>query len=149
MQHGPPCQELPKLLWGAQAAQSFGELGSHGNTEHRMNLPAGAVPGYFYFIHSGDRFYELPLDSSGWRTPGLLGCLGRVDVCHELQQSQDIAPALLHSSGAPVWFYFSLPEVVPAVKSFQAWVSRAPFSIVSPCPFTLTVQALLSQFYSQ
>lgn len=99
---------------------------------------------FLFYSQFGDRFYELPVDSLGWRTPGLLGFLGRVDGCHELQQSQDITPALLHSPAHPLWFYFSLPEIVLAIKSFRAWISRTPtLFTVSPSPFTFI---LLSWF---
>lgn len=143
----PRAAQAPVRCTGCSELWRTGQLQQWGTQEEPSCRSCAWI--FLFYSQFGDRCCELPFYTLGWRTPGLLWCLGRVDGCCELQQSQDITPALLHSLGDPVWFYFSLPEVVLAVKSFRAWFSRAPSFTVSPSPFTLTVQALLSRFYFQ
>lgn len=103
---------------------------------------------FLFYSQFGDRFYELPLDTLGLGPQVCWGVLGR------FMDAMNCSSPRHHSSSTallrwPVWFYFSLPEVVLAVKSFRTWISRTPYFIVSPSSFTLTVQALLSRFYFQ
>lgn len=169
VRQGPLCQELPKLPWDAQAAQSFAELGDHGNTERGVDLPAGATHGYFYFIHSLVRWIHSALfrllgwGASTWRTPAqqqdccfcaqLEGWVGRVagEVLAMNCNSPKTSLLLYSLLRWLVWFYFSFPKAVLAIKSFKAWISRACTFRTSPLPISLclTSQAGSSRFYFQ